>query len=146
MIIKRSKKKNKQNKKNKIFLFIGLLFILLHILICAFNLYITFFSNNVKLLIIVLIISLYTLLQWILIGYCIMSPIENYFIKEHIICDNYKDSIIFKYISKYTNVKIEIIIGSLYVGVVVVLIILMIKIFIFRNSNVMQSLKILQSF
>jgi hypothetical protein len=137
MVVKKFKKKNKQNKQNKpnkIFLFIGLLFIILHILICAFNLYVTFFSKNIKLLIIVLIITLYTLFQWIIIGYCIVSPIENYFIKEHIICDNYKDSIIFKYISKYTNVKTEIIIGSLYVGVVVVLIILMIKIYMFKNK------------
>jgi hypothetical protein len=143
MVVKKFKKKNKQNKQNKpnmIFLFIGLLFIILHILICAFNLYVTFFSKNIKLLIIVLIITLYTLFQWIIIGYCIVSPIENYFIKEHIICDNYKDSIIFKYISKYTNVKTEIIIGSLYVGVVVVLIILMIKIYMFKNSNIIQSL------
>jgi hypothetical protein len=137
MVVKKFKKKNKTNKQNKpnmIFLFIGLLFILLHILICAFNLYVTFFSKNIKLLIIVLIITLYTLFQWIIIGYCIVSPIENYFIKEHIICDNYKDSIIFKYISKYTNVKTEIIVGSLYVGVVVVLIILMIKIYMFKNK------------
>jgi hypothetical protein len=145
MVVKKFKKKNKQNKQNKqnkpnmIFLFIGLLFIILHILICAFNLYVTFFSKNIKLLIIVLIITLYTLFQWIIIGYCIVSPIENYFIKEHIICDNYKDSIIFKYISKYTNVKTEIIVGSLYVGVVVVLIILMIKIYMFKNSNIIQS-------
>jgi len=145
MVVKKFKNKNKQNKQNKqnkpnmIFLFIGLLFIILHILICAFNLYVTFFSKNIKLLIIVLIITLYTLFQWIIIGYCIVSPIENYFIKEHIICDNYKDSIIFKYISKYTNVKTEIIVGSLYVGVVVVLIILMIKIYMFKNSNIIQS-------
>jgi len=140
MVVKKFKKRNKLNKPNMIFLFIGLLFILLHILICAFNLYVTFFSKNIKLLIIVLIITLYTLFQWIIIGYCIVSPIENYFIKEHIICDNYKDSIIFKYISKYTNVKTEIIVGSLYVGVVVVLIILTIKIYMFKNNNVMQSL------
>ena len=129
---------NYKNLKKALFLILGLFFAFLHIILAAIVCYITYFSNNIKLLLIVTIITLYVLIQWIIIGFCILSPIENYLLKDFIKFDNIKKSILLNFIcyflKKYFRFGLNTLIIIVYIISIIILTIQFIKIYLLRDD------------
>ena len=100
--INRTKKNliNYKNLKRAFFLILGLFLALLHTLLSGIIFYVTYFNNNVAILLPVMILTLYILIQWIFIGFCIISPLENYLLKDFIKFKNKRNSLLLNYINR----------------------------------------------
>ena len=129
---------NYKNFKRAFFLILGLFLALLHTILSGIIFYVTYFNNNITLLLPITILTLYILIQWIFIGFCIISPLENYLLKDFIKFKNRKNSLLLNYVNcickKYLRLGLESTTIIAYIILIVILISQIIKLYLLRTD------------
>ena len=93
----------------------GYIIIFLHLIFSLFMIFVPFLTNNVYILITMILLNVVVLTQWYLIGECFLNKIENYFLerKDKITNDLSSKSIFGYYLEMVLGEKNTVYIGSL---------------------------------